>query len=74
MKKTRRERNAFTRGMALALAEMNGLLDQPTQVGEVLQAAGLFTESQLRSAGVDRYDIDRLKTSLREARRRNGRR
>lgn len=72
MERTRRERNALTRGMALALAEVQGLNDQPTVVGEVLQAAGLFTESQLRSAGVDRYDLDRLKTSLREARRRAG--
>ena len=59
-------------GMALALSEMQARLDQPSLVGSVLRDAGLRTERQLRDAGVDPLDIRRLRTSLREARRRRG--
>ncbi len=67
MKRSAGEERAFIRGMALALAEVNGQWDEPTMVGQVLRDAGLLSLKQLRKAGVEEFDIDRLRSAMREA-------
>ncbi len=53
----------WTRGYAVAVAEMNRMLDNPTSANELLRAAGI-TPSMLRSLGLDEYDMAELAKCL----------
>jgi hypothetical protein len=58
------EETAFRQGVGLALAEVNRMFDQPTIVRSVMDGMGLSL-GQLRTAGVDDYDLRELRKAFR---------
>lgn len=54
----------FRYGVAIALADLNRMFDQPTMVSEVLGNFG-YTIAMLKTAGVETYDLKELRKALR---------
>lgn len=54
----------FIQGAACALAIVNRNHDQPMMCAEALVAIGPKSAAELRSAGVDEYDIEGLASAL----------
>lgn len=51
--------DGVVQGLALALAELNRMHDQPTMVVDVARSTGVTIERAIR-AGVDEFDIAEL--------------
>jgi hypothetical protein len=62
-RKNRHATDEWARGYAVALAEVNRLLDCPTTVREALSSAGL-TASVLKRLRLDDYDMRQLRKCL----------
>lgn len=57
------EERFFRQGVALALAELNRMHDQPTMVKDVMLGFG-YTIAMFKSAGVDPYDLNELRKAI----------
>lgn len=55
--------NVLYQGIAIALASLNRMHDQPTMVCDVLRGFSI-TLDDLRQAGVERYDLDEIRKCL----------
>lgn len=56
----------FVRGYACAVAMIKASHDPGTPVTDALKACGLTSISKLRAKGVDEYDIEILRSSIKE--------
>lgn len=59
----KRDERILYQGIALALAEVNRQHDQPSMVCDALRGLGIDLDD-LKSAGVERYDLDEIKKCL----------